>query len=122
MTAYILKFVSILKGRSETTELTIEALSEAERRWIIDSQSTQEEDLKFPTWKIQFCLFKDDSQVWRCGGRLQNANILFSSKHPILLNKQHALMTLIVQFAHQTAGDEVRAKYWVIGGRSLVGL
>ena len=57
MTAYVLKFVSILKGRSETTELTIEALSEAERRWIIDSQSTQKVDLKFPTWKIQFLSF-----------------------------------------------------------------
>ena len=70
MTAYVLKFVSILKGRSETTELTVEALSEAERRWIIDSQPTLEEDPKFPTWKMQFGLFKDDSQVWRCGGKL----------------------------------------------------
>ena len=128
VTAYVLKFVSILKGRSETTELTVEALSEAERRWIIDSQSTLEEDPKFPTWKIQFGLFKDDSQVWRCGGRLQNANISFSSKHPILLNKQHPLTTLIVQSAHQRVQhngvketlSEVRAKYWIIRGRSLV--
>ena len=128
VTAYVLKFVSILKGRSETTELTVEALSEAERRWIIDSQSTLEEDPKFPTWKIQFGLFKDDSQVWRCGGRLQNANISFSSKHPILLNKQHPLTTLIVQGAHQRVQhngveetlSEVRAKYWIIGGRSFI--
>ena len=63
MTAYILKFVSILKVRPETAELTVDVFPEAERRWIIDSQSTLEEGPKFPTWKIQFGLFKDDSQV-----------------------------------------------------------
>ena len=66
MTAYVLKFVRILKGRSETPQLTVDDLSEAERRWIIDCQSTLEEDPKFPTWKMQFGLFKDDNQVWRC--------------------------------------------------------
>ena len=128
VTAYILKFVSILKGIPENPELTVDVLSEAELRWIIDSQSTLEEDQKFPTWKRQFGLFKDDHQVWRCGGRLQNASISIFSKHPILLNKQHVLTTLIVQGAHQTVQhngvketlSEVRAKYWIIRGRSLV--
>ena len=128
VTAYVLKFVSILKGVSENPELTVDVLSEAERRWIIDSQSTLEEDQKFPTWKRQFGLFKDNHQLWRCGGRLQNASISFFSKHPILLNKQHVLTTLIVQSAHRRVQrngvketlSEVRAKYWIIVGRSLV--
>ena len=101
VTAYILKFVRILKGKIEPPELTIDLLSEAERRWIIDSQSTLEEDPKFPSWRMQFGLFKDDNHIWRCGGRLQNANISFSSKHPMLLPKEHVLTTLIVQSAHQ---------------------
>ena len=101
MTAYALKFVSIVKGRSETPKFTVDVLFEAERKWIMDSQSTLEEGPKFPTWKIQFGLFKDDNQVWRCVGRLQNANISFSSKHLILLNKQHALTTFIMQNAYQ---------------------
>ena len=56
VTAYFLKFVSILKGVSENPELTVDVFSEAERRWIIDSQSTLEENQKFPTWKRQFGL------------------------------------------------------------------
>ena len=38
VTAYVLKFVSILKGRSETPEFTVGVLSEAERKWIMESQ------------------------------------------------------------------------------------
>ena len=101
VTAFVLKFVRILKGNSENPYLTLDALSEAEWRWIIDSQSTLEEDPKVPTWKMQFGLFKDNNQEWRCGGRLQNASISFSSKHSILLNKRHTLTTLIVWSAHQ---------------------
>ena len=37
VTACVLKFVRILKGENEPSELTIDLLSEAERRWIIDS-------------------------------------------------------------------------------------
>ena len=98
MTAHVLKFVNILRKKRETPELTIDILSEAEQRWIRDTQSILEENPKFPSWKTQFGLFKDDNQIWRCGGRLQNADISFSSKHPILLHKDHAL---IIQSAHQ---------------------
>ena len=79
-------------------------------------------------WETQFKLFKDDSQIIRCGGRLQNANLPFSSKHPILLNKKHHLAYLIVKNAHKRVQHngvketltEVRSKYWIVGGRSLV--
>ena len=128
VTAYVLKFVMILKKRCETPELTVNVLTEAEQKWIIDLQSTLEEDPKFPSWRMQFGLFKDSNQIWRCGGRLQNANISFSSKHPILLHEEHALTTLIVQSAHQRVQhnrvketlSEIRSKYWIIQGRSLV--
>ena len=82
----------------------------------------------FPMWKVQFGLFKCDNQMWRCGGRLQNADLSFSAKHPILLNKRHHFRSLIVRSAHgrvQHDGvketlTEIRAKYWIIEGRSLV--
>ena len=96
VTAYVLKFVRILKGKDEPSDLTVDLLSEAERRWIVDSQSALEEDPKFPSWRMQFGLFKDNNHIWRCSRRLQNANISFSSKHPILLCKEHALTTLLV--------------------------
>ena len=101
VTAHILKFVNTLRKKCETPELTVDILSEAEQRWIRETQSILEEYPKF-SWKIQFGLFKDDNQIRRCGGRLQN-DISFSSKHPILLHKDHALTILIIQSAHQRA-------------------
>ena len=37
----------------------------------------------------QFKLFTDDSGLLRCGGRLQNANMPFNMKYPILLPPKH---------------------------------
>ena len=101
--AYVLKFVRMLRRKCQTPELVMDVLSEAEQRqrWIIDSQSILEEDPKFSSWRVQFSLFKDNDQIWRCDGRLQNADISFSSKHPIFLHEDHALTALIIQSAHQ---------------------
>ena len=127
VTSRLLLFLKILKRTCESPVVTADVMAEAERMWVIELQSTLEEDPKFPSWKTQFGLFKDNNQIWRCGGRLQNASMSFSSKHPIFLLKGHPLTRLIVQSAHQrvqhngareTLG-EVRSKYWIVHGRSL---
>lgn len=71
--------------------------------------------------------FQDDRGLWRCGGRLLNAEVSFSVKHPILLPKTHPLTTLIVTEAHQRVFHngvketlvETRRRFWVLKGRSL---
>ena len=127
-TAYVLKFVKLLKKTVWSPELTQADLSEAENIWIMDAQSSLKQDPRFPKWKRQFSLFKDDCQVWRCGGRLHNASLTFSAKHPVILPKKHTLSVLIARYAHRRVQHngvketltEVRAKYWIIGGRSLI--
>ena len=92
------------------------------------SQSTLVKDKSFPMWKTQFSLFKDDNQILRCGGRLQNVDLPCSSRHPILLNKKHYLTYLIVKNVHKRVQHdgvketftEIHSKYWIISGRSLV--
>ena len=64
----------------------------------------------------------------RCDGRLQNADLPYSAKHPILLNKKHHLTVLIIQDAHHRVCHngvretlaEVHSKFWIIGGRGLI--
>ena len=87
-TACVLKFVKLLRKKVNSPELTPADLSEAERLWIIDAQSSMVQEQNFPRWKMQFGLFQDESQVWRCGGRLHNANLSFTSKHPVILSKK----------------------------------
>ncbi len=53
------------------------------------------------TLKRQFSLFLDGDGIWRCGGRLSNADIPYEAEHPIILPKEHYLSTLIVRRAHK---------------------
>jgi len=125
VTACVLKFLSMLMKQVQSPELTVQDLSEAEKLWILDSQSSMVQDKNFPTWKVQFGLFKDDRQIWRCGGRLQNAKLPFSTVH---LDQIHHLAKLIVTSAHsrvlhngvKETLSEVRGKFWILKGRSLV--
>ena len=34
-------------------------------------------------------LFQDKDGLWRCKGRLANANIALTTRHPVLLPRQH---------------------------------
>ena len=128
VTAYILKFVQLLKKQVTSPKLTCQDLTLAEELWIRESQVDVQQDKRFPTWKTQFGLFQDGRGLWRCGGRLQNADLPYSAKHPILLNKKHHLTTLVIRDAHRRVHHngvretltEVRSKFWIIGGRNLV--
>ena len=130
VTAYVLRAMKMFKkGHPEiSTDLRPEEFAEAKKLWIVDSQQKLVEERKFPTWKNQFNLFLDDKGLWRCGGRLGNANLPYSTKHPILLPHNHPITPLIVRDAHKRVQHngiketltEVRTKYWIVKGRSLV--
>lgn len=65
--------------------------------------------------------------LWRCGGRLTNAEIPYTTKHPVLLPRSHPLTTLIVRDAHDRVWHngvketlrEIRRKFWIVKGQSL---
>ena len=133
VTAYVLRFIHMLKqlikklNLTATLELTASELARAESLWAIESQRCFKEDRNFPTWQRQLGLFLEDG-VWRCKGRLGNADIPYTAKYPILLHKGHHLAILIIRDAHQRVKHngvketltEIRAKYWIIRGRQLV--
>ncbi|XP_062538835.1 uncharacterized protein LOC134207132 [Armigeres subalbatus] len=65
--------------------------------------------------------------ILRVGGRLENANISIDRKHPILLDKNHPLTTLVMRqyhYEHLHAGPQllvasVRERFWPLSARSL---
>lgn len=128
VTAYVLKFIDLLRKRVGSANLTIRDLHLSETLWIQDCQRQLERDKHFPEWQVQFGLFKDEDRLWRCGGRLHNADLPFATKHPVLLDRHHYVTLLIVRSAHLRVQHngvnetlaEVRMKFWIIGGRSLV--
>ncbi|XP_062703548.1 uncharacterized protein LOC134286002 [Aedes albopictus] len=65
--------------------------------------------------------------VLRVGGRLENARISMDRKHPILLDKNHPLTSMIMRhyhYEHLHAGPQllvasVRERFWSLSARSL---
>ena len=105
VTALVLRYIRILKSRSQRSipiegATTLCDIDQARLCWIQESQAMLTQDVKFPSWKHQFSLFLDGSQIWRCGGRMSNSDLPLSSQNPILLDKRHHLARLVVLDAH----------------------
>jgi len=136
VTAYVIRFLKMLKGRMrpnssllyQSLTLTPDEITDAERLWILEAQTQLTQERNFDEWKRQYNLFSDENGILRCGGRLGNSALLYNTKHPVLLSKQHHLAVLVVRQAHEKVFHngvkdtltEVRANYWIVKGRSLV--
>lgn len=124
VTAHVLRAVTRFKTK-KATMLTSKELSDAECKWIKDSQKHAGVE---PSLKSQLNLFLDEKGLWRCGGRLSNTDLPYSTKYPIFLPRKHPITPLIVNDAHKRVLHngvrdtltEVRVKFWIVKGRSLV--
>ena len=86
-------------NRQGTVELTAPEIAAAETLWVKESQVPLRENKLFKVWEKKLGLILSGG-VWYCKGRLDNADISQTAKHPALLNKEHYLTTLIIQEAH----------------------
>ena len=135
VTAYVLKLVNAARrkdaaGASQSKcTLTAEGVQGALVYWLKNSQLPMPVMKEFQQWQKQFGLFQDDHGLWQCGRRLSNAEIAPEIKHPILLNRNHHLTTLIIRDCHErvmhggvkSTLTELRSKYWILRGRNLIG-
>jgi len=69
-----------------------------------------------------------DDDILRVGGRLKNAPVSVSARHPVILPRRHHVVKLIAEHYHRIAGHSGRGhvlalsrqKYWIIHGKSTV--
>ena len=120
-----------VKGLGEVPSPTLDAndVAASELYWVRTSQKSLVQDKKFDEdWKLQFGLFLDSAGVWRCRGRLENADLPACTKHPILLTGGHHFASLQVLDCHKRVMHsgvketltEVRMRFWIVKGRSVV--
>ncbi|GFS96704.1 hypothetical protein TNCV_4754111 [Trichonephila clavipes] len=72
--------------------------------------------------------FIDEHGLVRVGGRLQNSQLRFNSKHPIILPSHHSISELLIKeqhIAHLHAGPPLlahilRQSHWIVGSRKLI--
>ena len=72
----------------------------------------------------------DDNGILRVGGRIQQADVPYDVKHPIILPKKSHVTDLVTQYYHQQSAHQGRARthaeiraagFWIISGSSIVG-
>jgi hypothetical protein len=100
----VLRFVKAVKhktdGRIEGDSLSANEIDEAHTVWMNGMQRTLPEKGEFEHWKVKFDLYRDEKNVWRCKGRFGKGNFLLITKHPIILDMNHYLTTLIIRECH----------------------
>ena len=78
VTAYVMKFLRVLKNRNDCRHMSQSFdfdLARAEIYWIKILQESLLKEHKFSQWKQQFGTFVDNEGLWRCKGRLSEADI-----------------------------------------------
>ncbi|XP_011707599.1 PREDICTED: uncharacterized protein LOC105462593 [Wasmannia auropunctata] len=148
ITAYVYRFVENIRSRLQVRMASVQGVTRsqlispteienAEHFWLRSIQAemfpSEKEHLSnnVPVPKSSPLLplnpFLDSQKVIRVGGRLRNANIPDSSRHPIIL-KDHPLVRMIIRDIHARAihgGPQLtlallREKFWILRARSLV--
>lgn len=138
VTAYCIRFCkNASRSETNTGPLSIREISRAHNFILRQVQSQhfaneiKELEQGKPTPRDSKILpltpFIDSDGLIRVGGRLQNANISYNQKHPILLPRSHHITNLIIVNEHSInmhAGilgtlNATRQKYWPIDGKNI---
>ncbi|GFV99979.1 integrase catalytic domain-containing protein [Trichonephila clavipes] len=128
---------SISSSHINTTSLTFSETKTAEEtiiRWVQGFTFRK----KYEALKTDFSAtqksitflhpFIDEHGLVRVGGRLQNSQLPFNSKHPIILPSQYSISELLIKeqhIAHLHAGPTLlahvlRQSHWIVGSRKLI--
>ena len=132
VTAFVLRFINNLRGRSMNKVLNIgnlstEEIEAAEHVWIKVVQKALRNRQDFQALSVQLGIV-DQSGVLVCKGRLENADLDIGSKYPIIIPKDHRFTDLVIEDCHKRVFHnklrstlaELRSRFWVPRGRQQV--
>lgn len=133
--AYVLRFCHNLKSNNDKTKTTCLSSAELQRALylIIKNEQSihfQEEiNLLKKNSNIKGSLkplhpFLDQENLVRVGGRLENSNLPFSQKHPVILPKHSRVTEMIIESEHKKLLhansklllSSLNQKYWLVNG------
>ena len=100
--------------------LIVAEVEMAKTLWIKHVQQLICQDAKFKQMQISLGLYKDDSGVLRCSGRIQNSLLPYSTKCPVLYL---VILDCHEKVLHNKVNEtlaQLRSEYWVVKGRQAV--
>ena len=133
VTAWVHRFIKNLKNKLKNKEILLKPfitgteLQNVQSKWIKENQKSFDKN-KLNKLNKELKIFCDENGLLRCEGRLKNAPLPLEAKRPILINSEHDLAKLIVNYIHtkhkhisikQTL-TELRQNYWICRGRQFV--
>ena len=108
-------------------EINVTEIVDAETLLIKQEQSLITKSEKFKLIKRSLNLFLDEASVLRVKGRLENSQLEFEEKFPILLNDSHFSHLLIkkchLEVMHggtEATLNQFRSRFWIVRGRQVV--
>ena len=144
VTCYVIRFrnklVELLRNKNKQRRskrntvnisdlLTADDLSKSKLLWVKAVQEDLSTDeRKFKQLQKQLDLFCDENHLWRCGGRLQHADISYDIKFPYVLPKESRFTKLVVMNSHKEVKcngaketlNHMREEFWVTKARNYV--
>ncbi|GAB0098916.1 uncharacterized protein DMENIID0001_147230 [Sergentomyia squamirostris] len=139
ITAYILRFINNCKSLGRCSgPLTLSEIKISERTLIKMLQSQhyaqeiyrlkKKQPIQIGSKILSLSPFLDGRGILRVGGRLQNSELLYGTKHPVLIPHKSHLAALILLEAHiltYHGGNSLtlnysRAKYWIPNAKTTV--
>nr|XP_053612506.1 uncharacterized protein LOC128676429 isoform X1 [Plodia interpunctella]XP_053612507.1 uncharacterized protein LOC128676429 isoform X1 [Plodia interpunctella] len=134
--AYVLRFCQNARSKGIKNKLNYVTSQELNNSLLIILMYEQQKFLKDDIHALRcgkaivkgnlksLCPFIDDSGLLRVGGRLHNADIPYSQKHPIILPRDSRVTNLIIHSEHLRnlhAGPKLtlsslRQRFWIIHG------
>ena len=107
ITAYVKMFIVNLRSRicknviALSGSLTVAEVEMAKTLRIKHVQHLICQDAKFKQMQISLGLYKNDSGVLRCSGKVQNSLLPYLTKCPVLLAKKHDFTCLVILDCHE---------------------
>ena len=132
VTAWVFRFIRNSRpNRAETARrkgrLTRDELVGAESEWVNAAQADLRNQGNFQQLKTELGL-EESAGILRCTGRLVNSDLEFDGRRPVILPRDHALSTMIIEECHKKVLHsgvratlaELRSRYWIPKGRQCV--
>lgn len=111
VTGWMLRFVHQIRPASAGKATTTLETQEVEGAEIVLHRLSQERSFGHGPGKgedspelMALHPFRDDNDLLRVGGRLENSELEYSQVHPVILHSRDPLTRLLIQHFHQTTG------------------
>lgn len=140
VTAFILRYINNLRlpkeKRTVSKCLSLDEIRNATKYWVKRVQevafsseiNSLQQEKRICTSLQKLSVFIDDEGIIRVGGRLKHSPLLYGTRHPYLLPKDHKFVQLLIEHYHKSYCHAattavmamIRREYWITSAKRQV--